>query len=242
MADLTGKEASQSVVISGANPSTGVETNYLDVDTSGNAKTVVNNASGASAVNIQDGGNSITIDGTVSLSTSLNPTYVVVASSIAIGNNKSMISLNNAAGSGVNIKITAIKILNTQTTAVTGVVSDFRLLRHAGHSGGTTITPLAYDTNDTLSASITAQTGSTTITSEAASPLNRWLKSSDEWGVGALDTEGLDQAIDQVIPLYQKYSEVEKSITIRPGQGIHIKHVVNSTAGRFDFIITFVTE
>ena len=39
-------------------------TNVAGVDASNNVKTVVNNASGASAVNIQDGGNSITVDAT----------------------------------------------------------------------------------------------------------------------------------------------------------------------------------
>lgn len=64
MADLTEKEASQSVKLVGAGVSTGIETNYLQIDTSGNASVLVNNAGGASAVNIQDGGNSITIDAT----------------------------------------------------------------------------------------------------------------------------------------------------------------------------------
>lgn len=62
MADLDGKQASQSVKIAGADPITGVESNYADVDSNGNVKTVNNNGSGASAVNIQDGGNSITVD------------------------------------------------------------------------------------------------------------------------------------------------------------------------------------
>lgn len=62
MSDLSGKDASQSVILSGADPSTGVESNYAQVDSSGNLQTEVNNASGAYAVNIQDGGNSITVD------------------------------------------------------------------------------------------------------------------------------------------------------------------------------------
>ena len=65
MADLSESQSSQSVKIAGANPSSGVENNYVDVDSSGNLSVKINNASGASAVNIQDGGNSITIDGTI---------------------------------------------------------------------------------------------------------------------------------------------------------------------------------
>ena len=65
MADLTEAQAAQSVKIAGANPSTGAEDSFMEVDSSGNAQTVNNNGSGASAVNIQDGGNSITVDGTI---------------------------------------------------------------------------------------------------------------------------------------------------------------------------------
>jgi hypothetical protein len=65
MADLSESQSSQAVKIAGANPSSGVETNFADVDASGNLSTKINNASGASAVNIQDGGNSITVDGTI---------------------------------------------------------------------------------------------------------------------------------------------------------------------------------
>lgn len=64
MADLDDLNAALTVKVAGASL-TGAESYFMDVDSNGNAKTVVNNASGASAVNIQDGGNSITVDGTV---------------------------------------------------------------------------------------------------------------------------------------------------------------------------------
>ena len=64
MADLDDKQAAQSIKIIGAD-SSGLETNPVGADVSGNLKTIVNNGSGSAAVNIQDGGNSITVDGTV---------------------------------------------------------------------------------------------------------------------------------------------------------------------------------
>lgn len=39
MADLTGKDASQSVILAGAGPSSGIETNYVDVNANGNLST-----------------------------------------------------------------------------------------------------------------------------------------------------------------------------------------------------------
>lgn len=59
--DLSDINSAQSVKLVGAD-SSGVEGTPVGSDVSGNLKTVNNNGSGASAVNIQDGGNSITVD------------------------------------------------------------------------------------------------------------------------------------------------------------------------------------
>lgn len=53
------------------------------IDASGNLQVLVNNAAGASAVNIQDGGNSITVDGTVAVS-SVAGTVTVAATDLDI--------------------------------------------------------------------------------------------------------------------------------------------------------------
>lgn len=84
MADLNDQQAAQTIKVTGAGL-TGLESNYMDVDSSGNAKTVVNNASGSSAVNVQDGGNSLTVDSvqlpsTLGQKTSANSLSVVIAS------------------------------------------------------------------------------------------------------------------------------------------------------------------
>lgn len=63
MADLGDKDSALTVKIAGAS-STGLESQYVNADLSGNIFTVNNNGAGASAVNIQDGGNSITVDAT----------------------------------------------------------------------------------------------------------------------------------------------------------------------------------
>lgn len=67
MADLNELQSAGTTKIVGAD-ATGLETNPLAVDVSGNAQALVNNPAGAGAVNIQDGGNSITVDGTVTVS------------------------------------------------------------------------------------------------------------------------------------------------------------------------------
>jgi hypothetical protein len=168
-------------------------------------------------------------------------TFRAVAQDTAIGNNKSMISLVNTTGSIVKLKIRKIYLVNSQTTAITGVISDFSLLRFTSHSGGTLITPQINDTTDTLNASITVRTGAT-ITGEVAGALARTKYSSDEWGVGTLDVESNDHINQVLVPIYEHSNIYTKPITLNANQGIHLKHTVNSTAGTFDIIVEFTQE
>lgn len=165
-------------------------------------------------------------------------TFTVYGLGIAIGNNKSMMSIANASGSSVKIRIREIRIINVQNTAVTGVIADYRLLRCTSHSSGTAITPLAHDTSDTaLSSSVTAKTGAT-ITGEAADPLRRYQLSTDEWGTGASDVESNSHDIQMNNSLFQTAPKTE-TITLNANEGITLKQVTNSTAGTFDILMVF---
>lgn len=167
-------------------------------------------------------------------------TFVVQARDIATGNGKSMLSLLNASGSTVVVKLRDLKICNVQNTAVTGVVSEFGLYRITGHSVGTSLTPATYDTADAINVSVTARTGAT-IAGEAVTVLQHWDWSNDEWGSGPLDTEGYDHAVQEVNNLLRQEKQC-KPITLRAGEGITIKHVTNSTVGLFDLVLVFTQE
>lgn len=91
MADLSDIQASLSIKLSGATGA-GTETNYANVDINNNLFVVVNNASGASAVNIQDGGNSLTID-SPQLPASLGQKTAALSLSVVIDSDQ---SYNNA--------------------------------------------------------------------------------------------------------------------------------------------------
>jgi hypothetical protein len=167
-------------------------------------------------------------------------TFVVMARETTLGNNKSMMSIVNTSGSAVKIKLRELFIINTQTTAVTGIIADFEIRRCVSHSAGTSLTPQAYDTSDTLDSSVTVRTGAT-IGTESASILKHFEWSSDEWGVGALDTEGSDHA-KQVSTNILTQAKDCKPLTLRANEGITIKHIINSTAGSFDIICVFTQE
>lgn len=168
------------------------------------------------------------------------PAFTVTAPAVAIGNNKSMFSLMNDTGSGKILRIREIYIQNSQTGAVTGVIATFALRRITGHSAGTALTPVANDTTDTLG-TVTARTGST-VAGEFAAFLQRWFISSDEWGVGALDVEGLQATFQTHFPAFARRDTEVRPLTIRAGEGITIKCETNSTAGAFDIIVAFTQQ
>jgi hypothetical protein len=166
-------------------------------------------------------------------------TFVSTVTGIAIGNNKSMFSIVNASVDKT-VYLRQIKIMNSQTSAVTGVVADFRLLRCTGHSAGSQDTPEAHDTDDSLDAGITVRSGAT-VSGEGTKALYRWMWSSDDWSGGAPDTESADHAFQNTIALYEP-SYKTKPPTLRPNQGFHIKQVTNSSAGTFDITVMFTVE
>ena len=152
-----------------------------------------------------------------------------------------MISILNASGSTVVIRLREIRLVNTQTTSITGIVSQFDFYRFTGHSGGTSLTPAAFDTTDTLDGSVTVRTGGT-ITGEGQKLFHAEY-SSDEWGVGVLDEEGNEHVLQLLNPIYKHdLSSAIKPITLNAGEGFHIKHIINSTAGSFDLYIAFTQE
>ncbi len=164
-------------------------------------------------------------------------TFSVVTTATVVGNNKSMLALQNTGTSVVRIR--EIWVINDQTTAVTGVAGLFEVRRITSFTGGTSITPVSYDSADTLPAGITSATASTVAGEGVLLRSGVW--STDEWGPGTLDTEGLDHANQQLEPFW-KQTPNGKALTIRQNQGIHVKFATNSTAGAFNIRIVFTVE
>lgn len=167
-------------------------------------------------------------------------TFNVTAHSVAIGNNKSMLSIVNTTGSVVKIKLRHLKIINAQTTPVTGVISNFTLLKCVTHSAGTSITPVACESSDTLSSSVTVRTGAT-IGTEGTDVLRRVQYSTDEWGVGSTDVESLDH-IMQIGTNILETPLKAKPFTLLANEGITLKQTINSTIGLFDIELMFTQE
>jgi len=164
-------------------------------------------------------------------------TFSVVAENITVGNSKSMIAIQNTGSSVVVLR--EIWIINDKTTPVTGVAGEFRVHRIASFTGGTSLTPVSFDTNDSLPSGITCATGSTVSTETSLLRTGKW--STDEWGTGTLDVEASDHGFQNTEPFWSQ-TPSGKGLVIRQNQGIHVRFATNSTAGAFNLRFIFTTE
>lgn len=228
----------------------GTTTRFISTDTSGRQITV-----GAAAAGVPPIGNPQVVagsDGNVRVlktdatgqlyvitgGSAEQATWSALAPAVQIGNNKSMISILNATGTVVVIRLREIWVENVQTTPVTGVTGFFEVHRNTGHSAGTLLTSLPYDTTDTLDANVTVRTGAT-IAGEAAGVLVRHVWSTDDWSGGTLDGEQYEHGIQASTPFWSRKDISEKPITLRSGQGLTVKFTTNSTNGTFDLTLVF---
>ncbi len=172
---------------------------------------------------------------------STKATFTAVASSVVLGNGKSLISIQNLTASAVIAKIWRIYLVNTATSAVTGVTTEFQIRRFATHSAGTVITPQTHDSANSLDSSITVRTGAS-LTTEASAFIDRRLWSSDDWGPGTLDVEAMDHASQSVNPNWNFEGQITRPLVLRANEGVTIRCNTNTTAGQFDVIVVFTQE
>jgi hypothetical protein len=164
-------------------------------------------------------------------------TFTVIGTQITLGNQKSMLAIQNTGTSVV--RISKIYLVNTTTAAVTGVTANLTLQRIASFTGGTTLNPFAHNTLNVLPAGINIATGATFASESSLFRSSFW--SSDEWGPGTSDVEANDHSNQEIIPWYQTNS-IEEGITLIQNQGLHVKCNTNTTAGNFTITVIFTVE
>jgi hypothetical protein len=204
----------------------------LDLSGDLDDKTIKGNTDGTKIGNVADA-LKVNIVGS-----SFNPltapaTYTFAAIDTTVANNKHMLSIANTGIAPVYVR--SVRIINSQTTPVTGVIGEFRLLRITTHSGGTLITGISADTADIIPATLIARTNST-VTGLGTIPYRRSKWSTDEWNSGAQDVESTDHIFHTLLPWYVP-GENTKPITLRQNEGITVQQVVNTTVGSFTIFI-----
>lgn len=165
------------------------------------------------------------------------PTYYALADVVAFAANKHMISIHNAAGSGVMIVLKKMFLINLALAAVTGVALRQDVKRFSAvHTGGTAITPLPCDTiNPALPAGVTVKTGATVTDVSLLFPI---VFTNDETGATqAFPTTALQAGINWL----PEGAEVQE-IRLREGEGVTIKNITSTTVGSYAYMIVFTVD
>lgn len=160
------------------------------------------------------------------------PTYHAWANDVAPAASKHMITLFNAAGSGVVVELYDLRAYLLQTAAVTGAVLRWDILKASAASAGTTITPEQLDSGAAaLPAGVTVRTNGTVT---AGNRLSGLVVSGEE------HTTALPQRTAEGIALMPwLYNAKGKPLVLREGQGITVQNVTSSTVGTFGLSVTF---
>lgn len=169
-------------------------------------------------------------------------TYTIPFIGVAFASGKSMAAIINPAASGKIVKVWRVWILNNQTTSVTGVLTWLELRRSTAQSSGSAVTAIKHDTNSAALAA-TVATGATV--SDAANGLLRQIFwSNDEPSVSGASMDEWQM----VVPLNQVWdagygeSASVQPLTLREGEGFHVKHGGSSAVGIVDVYFEVTEE
>lgn len=165
------------------------------------------------------------------------PTYYALADAVTNAQNKQVISILNATGSGKVVALKKLFIINTQLSTVTGVAIRSDVKRATAHSGGSTITPVAADsTNPAIPAQITVRSAASSVTeSTLLFPLTY---TNDELGA----TQAYPSAqLMAGLNWFPEGAEVQE-VRLREGEGLTIKQITNSSVGQFAWFIVFTID
>lgn len=161
------------------------------------------------------------------------PTYTAWANDVAPAASKHMITIFNAAASGVVVEIYALQAILLQTAAVTGVVLRWDIVKASASSAGTTITPEKHDSGSAaLPAGVTVRTNGTVT---AGSRLSGTIMSGEE-----LTTAQAPQLRAEWQDLLPSLKNPKcKPIILREGEGLSVQNITSSTVGTFGLSVTF---
>lgn len=146
------------------------------------------------------------------------------------------------ADAAILVRVVSIKQIPNITTAVTGVVFDWKLARTtAAGTGGSVITPWLPDTAQTaLDADITLRSKPTGGATESTI-LSNYSISGEETNTGTIiiaSQGGLELVPEQL----RNLGGVAHGILLRQNQGLRCVQITNSAAGNTGWLIGFTVE
>lgn len=169
-------------------------------------------------------------------------TYTAASINTAFANLKSMLTIFNGSGSGKTLKIYRIWIINSQLTAVTGVVLTLALRRITASTVGSAITPVKHDTNNaSLPAQVVIGTNNTDTISATTYRLIR--RDNDEPAVAGTGINELSMLFPMNL-IWESgyYDSTIEPLTLPEGYGITLRCETSTTVGSLDVYMEFTAE
>jgi len=164
-------------------------------------------------------------------------TFVSLAASVTVANNKSLMSIVNT-GTKV-VRIADIFLANVFTGAGS-INGSFFIRRCTGHASGTAVLTESLDTTDSLDSGITLFTGAT-ISGQSTNAIRKVVLVTGNL-TGTLNTVAMDHAFTPFFPIFAKPGADAKPIVLRTNQGITVNFETNSPAGQYDIQLVFTQE
>ena len=164
----------------------------------------------------------------------VQPLFLALADNVAFAQNKHHISIFNAADSTNIIRLERLHFVNLSLAAVTGVGIRFDVKRTTGQSGGTALTSTPYDTADLSrlnTSKVRVATGATIVEGALRYPV---VTNNDEIGLTAATQPGLLSRVN----VFTSEGNVKRGV-LRPGEGLTVKQITNSTVGSFAWVLQF---
>jgi hypothetical protein len=170
--------------------------------------------------------------------------FIAVYDRIVPAANKYMATLYTTAA-GRKVTVGRIYRKSQVAAAVVGVLLEQEIRFITARTAGTTITPITEDSQDTLTAGIVCDHGSTGVTEGigARGLIGRFFASTEEILISELTNSPEGAAaflLDAQLIYARRYGS--KGLVLRQNEGLTIKNLTSSTIGSVSYAIEFDDE
>ena len=165
------------------------------------------------------------------------PTYRLISSNIVPATNKYHIYLGNNTGSAQTVYLLGMYAMNTNVTAVTGVINQFDFRRVTGTPTLTSLTPYAYNSADPALTGVT--TGHTATAGLTDSTVILPLVLSSEENTAVPTNTNMFLHHTNLLPTIHPYG---RPLALRPAEAVAVKQIGAGTVGALTWILDFAVE
>ena len=166
------------------------------------------------------------------------PSFRLMVPAIVPAANKYHVVLRNSTGSAQTVYLNGLYCVPDGVTAVTGVINQFNARFVTGTPTMTSLTPVAFNSNDPALANVVAGHTATSGLSDS-SIITPFVVSSEENTAVPVNTNAQLPFVANLLgPMYQ----FGRPWALRPNEGFAVKQIGSGTAGTISWILDFCVE